>query len=139
VVRPGGPRCGCRAHGCLEAMASAAAIARRYTELTGRPVTGANEVVAGLGRDPAADRVWAEATSALADGLLTATTLLAPGGIVLGGGLAAAGDLLLAPVTAAMRARATAVTVPPLTATTLAGRAGVLGAALLARGVLTAG
>jgi glucokinase len=32
VVRPGGPVCGCGNRGCLEAVASAAAVARRYAE-----------------------------------------------------------------------------------------------------------
>ena len=35
VVRPGGPPCGCGARGCLEAVASASAIGRRYAELAG--------------------------------------------------------------------------------------------------------
>ncbi|MEV4481108.1 ROK family protein [Micromonospora coxensis] len=33
LVRPGGPRCGCGRPGCLEAVSSASAIGRRYTEL----------------------------------------------------------------------------------------------------------
>ncbi|WP_243704967.1 ROK family protein [Micromonospora sp. KC723] len=33
LVRPGGPRCGCGRPGCLEAVASASAIGRRYTAL----------------------------------------------------------------------------------------------------------
>ncbi|TDC77760.1 ROK family protein [Micromonospora sp. KC606] len=34
LVRPDGPRCGCGRPGCLEAVSSASAIGRRYTELT---------------------------------------------------------------------------------------------------------
>lgn len=52
VVRPDGPVCGCGARGCLEAVASASAVARRYRELSGREVEGAREVVARLGVDP---------------------------------------------------------------------------------------
>lgn len=132
VVRPGGPVCGCGARGCLEAVASAAAVARDYRERSGRDVSGAHEVVARLGRDRDADLVWAEATCALADGLLMATALLAPGAIVLGGGLAEAGAALVDPVTASMKERATAVTVPPLLTAALGSRAGVVGAGLVA-------
>jgi glucokinase len=132
VVRPGGPLCGCGVRGCLEAVASAAAVARAYTELAGRPVAGAQDVVALLGKDPAADAVWDEAAGALGDGLLAAIALLAPGGIVLGGGLAMAGRALLDPVEAWLRTRATAVQVPPLLTAALGARAGVVGAALIA-------
>ncbi len=132
VVRPGGPVCGCGARGCLEAVASAAAVARAYGERTGHEVAGAHEVVALLGRDRDADEVWAAATSALADGLLMATALLAPGAIVLGGGLAEAGSALVDPVTAWMKERATAVTVPQLLTAALGTRAGVVGAGLIA-------
>ncbi|MBY8873107.1 ROK family protein [Micromonospora sp. PLK6-60] len=37
LVRPDGPTCGCGRPGCLEAVASAAAVARRYAELAGTP------------------------------------------------------------------------------------------------------
>jgi glucokinase len=133
VVRPGGPVCGCGARGCLEAVSSAAAVARTYRARTGREVSGAHEVVALLGQDPHADEVWAEATSALADGLLMATALLAPGAIVLGGGLAQAGPALVDPVTGLMKQRATAITVPPLLLAAHGTRAGVVGAGLVAR------
>lgn len=133
VVRPGGPVCGCGARGCLEAVASASAVARAYRERSGRAVTGADEVVALLGRDADADAVWAEASSALADGLLMAVALLAPGAIVLGGGLAQAGAALVDPVAALMKERATVLTAPPLLTAALGSRAGVVGAGLLAR------
>ena len=132
VVRPDGPVCGCGARGCLEAVASASAVARDYRDRTGRDIAGAREVVALLGQDPDADAVWDAATSALADGLLMATALLAPGGIVLGGGLAEAGSALVDPVSARMKERATAVTAPPVRTAALGTRAGVVGAALLA-------
>lgn len=132
VVRPDGPLCGCGARGCLEAVASASAVARAYRERSGRDISGAHEVVALLGRDADADAVWQEATSALADGLLMAVAVLAPGAIVLGGGLAEAGAALVDPVTAWMEERATALTVPPLLTATFGSRAGVVGAGLIA-------
>ncbi|WP_420113432.1 ROK family protein, partial [Pseudactinotalea sp.] len=44
VVNPAGPACVCGANGCLEAIASTAAIARRYAAATGTSVAGSREV-----------------------------------------------------------------------------------------------
>lgn len=139
VVRPDGPVCACGARGCLEAIASARAIADRYEDLSGRPVDGAAGVRALLGRDACADQVWDDAVDALADGLLTAVTLLAPSRVVLGGGLSQAGPALIAPVRDLMVRRARVVSVPPIVAGDLGSRAGVLGASLLQGPVRVAG
>ncbi|MFC0527739.1 ROK family protein [Phytohabitans kaempferiae] len=126
VVRPGGPRCGCGARGCLEAVASAAAIARR----AGRP---APEVVArAAAGDPAAAAVWRDAVEALADGLLTVQALLDPQVVVLGGGLSRAGEALLGPLRAALRERLTFQREPRIVGAALGDEAGCLGAGLLA-------
>lgn len=132
VVRPDGPLCQCGARGCLEAVASASAIARSYAERAGRDVAGAHEVVDRLDVDPVAAEVWDEAASALADGLLSVCALLAPGAIILGGGLAEAGEALTGPVTTYLKERAHVVPVPPVVTASLGSRAGVVGAALLA-------
>jgi glucokinase len=134
VVRPEGRACPCGAVGCVETVASATSIARAYTERSGRVVAGAADVVGRLGADPIAEEVWGEATSALADGLVTVCTLLAPGEIVLGGGLSEAGDVLVDAVRAAMRERSHVSTVPPIRASVLGSRAGLIGAARLALG-----
>src|SRR6478609_5516059 len=60
AVRSGVP-CACGRDGCLEAVASAAAIARRYTELSGHEVTGARDVVERLSTDAFARQVWQDA------------------------------------------------------------------------------
>jgi glucokinase len=133
VVRPGGPACGCGRRGCVEAVASAASIARRYTELSGTPVGGALAVRQRLGSDPVADAVWAEAVDGLADGLLTALALLGPSRVVVGGGLADAGEALLTPLRAALAARATVEHVPEVVPAALGARAGLVGAALAAQ------
>jgi glucokinase len=41
IVDPAGPVCGCGSRGCLESIASAGALVRRYTELTGIRPSGA--------------------------------------------------------------------------------------------------
>jgi glucokinase len=133
VIRPGGPPCGCGARGCLETVASAAAIGRRYAELSGRADATAVDVAAraAVGTSLAA-KVWAEALAALADGLLTAQALIDAGTIVLGGGLAGAGDRLLTPLRAALDERVTFHRLPRLVPAALGDTAGCLGAALLA-------
>jgi glucokinase len=132
VVRPGGARCGCGQAGCLEAVASAAGVGRRYAELTGTPATAAEVVTLARAGEPAAARVWTETVDALADGLVTAQALLDVRTIVVGGGLAEAGAELLDPLRAALRQRLTFHREPRLVRATLGDEAGCLGAALLA-------
>ncbi len=131
VVRPG-TTCGCGGDGCLEAVASASAIARRYADLSGRPVTGARDVLDRLADDEVARRVWSDAVDALADGLITVALLFGPALVVIGGGLGQAGDRLLDPLRAALAVRARVASPPPLATARHGSRAGVVGAALLA-------
>jgi glucokinase len=136
VVRPGGPLCACGRHGCLETIASAGAIARRYASASGREVAGAHEVVDLVATDPLAAEVWTSAIDALADAFLFVSAVLAPGEIVLAGGLAEAGDRLVSPVAAAMAARTGVLNPAPVRTSSLGSRAGVLGAGLLALDLL---
>jgi glucokinase len=137
VVRPGGPACGCGSHGCLEAVASAAAVARRYTEASGRPATADEVAALAAAGDPVATWVWRETVDALADGLLTGQALYDAEVIVVGGGLAEAGDQLLVPLGVALRARLTFHREPVLVRAALGDEAGCLGAALIALDTLT--
>nr|WP_231935224.1 ROK family protein [Micromonospora viridifaciens] len=132
LVRPGGPRCGCGRPGCLEAVASASAIGRRYAELAGAPATAAEVADRAAAGEPLADRVWREAVEALADGLATGQALFDVATIVLGGGLAQAGAQLFDPLRVALRERLTFHREPRLVAAALGDEAGCLGAALLA-------
>jgi glucokinase len=132
VVRPDGPRCRCGARGCLESVASAAALERRYAALTGVTATAADVCARAADGEPAASAAWREIVEALADGLVTAQALLDPAVIVLGGGLAEAGEALLTPLRAAVRARLTFHREPVLARAALGDEAGCLGAALLA-------
>jgi glucokinase len=132
IVRPGGPKCGCGARGCLEAVASAAAIGRTYAERTGTPATAADVAARAAAGEPAARAVWAEAVDALADGLRAAVTLNDPEVVVVGGGLAEAGYTLLAPLDAALAGKLTFQHRPAMVRATLGDEAGCLGAGLLA-------
>lgn len=133
VVDPAGPPCACGARGCLETIASAAAIARRYAERTGRAVDGAAEVARRVAAGEGAARtVWDEAVEALAHALATCTSLLAPEVIVVGGGLAESGELLLAPLRRALEARLSFHRRPRVVRSRLGDTAACRGAALLA-------
>ncbi|MEV3987768.1 ROK family protein [Streptomyces sp. NPDC049837] len=141
VVRPGGERCHCGARGCLETVASASAIARRYSRATGRCGITARDV---QGRAQAGDAkaaaIWSEAVEALADALTTAITLYDPERVVIGGGLSGAGESCLAPLRAALAERLTFQArfraVPQVVAARLGDRAGCMGAAYLAQDLL---
>jgi glucokinase len=126
--------CPCGATGCLETVASAASIARRYSERSGREVGGALDVAARLGSgDPDARAVWDEAVDALAFVLAVTAGVAAPELIIVGGGLSGAGDVLLAPLRRKVAARVTPPQrQPELVPAALGEQAGLLGAALLA-------
>jgi glucokinase len=136
VVRPGGPKCGCGLVGCLEAVASASAVERRYAELAGDSLTAA-QVSARIDTDPHAAQVWRETVDALADGLLTGQALYDAELIIIGGGLAESGETLLGPLREALSAKASFHRVPEIVKAKLGDEAGCLGAALLALELLS--
>jgi glucokinase len=127
-VHPDGDACACGQRGCLEVYASAAAIARRYTARTGI-VLSTVEIAARLDTDPDAAAVWHDAVDALALALATDVLVRDPAVIVLGGGLAEAGDVLFAPVRAALAGRLAWRAAPPIVGATLGAAAGQIGAA----------
>jgi glucokinase len=131
-VVPDGPRCGCGRYGCLEALASAAAVARRYAAATGTTADAAQVVARAVAGEPAAVTVWTETVGWLAEGLTTAVRLLDPEVIVVGGGLAEAGDALFDPLRTAVAERIAFQTMPRLVPAALGDEAGCIGAALLA-------
>ncbi|TDD30545.1 ROK family protein [Actinomadura sp. KC06] len=129
VVRPNGEDCPCGNKGCLETYASAAAISRRY----GKNVPTA-EVIDRAGKNEVeASQVWSDALDTLADGLAATTLLLDPALIVIGGGLAQAGEALLSPLSTRLADRLKFRPSPPLLLTQLDDQAGVKGATLLAQ------
>ena len=131
-VWPDGEPCACGQIGCLETYASASAIARRYRALGGAGAPVAAEIAARLALDPIAARVWDDAVQALSIGLTTATLLLDPAVIVIGGGLAEADAVLLDPLRLALTRRLAWRPAPPILRSTLGGGGALLGAAILA-------
>ncbi|GGQ47631.1 MULTISPECIES: ROK family protein [Streptomyces] len=133
VVRTGGAECPCGQRGCLERYASASAVSRAWAEASGGPDADAADCARAVASgDERAVRVWQEAVDALADGLVTALTLLDPRTLIIGGGLAEAGETLFTPLREAVRRRVTFQKLPSLVPAALGDTAGCLGAGLLA-------
>ncbi|MFF7881996.1 ROK family protein [Streptomyces sp. NPDC020794] len=133
VVRPGGTPCPCGQHGCLERYASAAAVSQAWAEACGDPEADAADCAKAVeSGDARAREVWQDAIDALADGLVTALTLLDPRTLIIGGGLAEAGETLFTPLRAAVERRVTFQKLPSLVPAALGDTAGCLGAGLLA-------
>jgi glucokinase len=128
--------CVCGGTGCLEAVASGPAIARRYVRRTGQEST-ADAIAALVAEDdPDATAVWAETIGWLGTALAAATALVAPEVIVIGGGLSRAGRLLLDPLAEDLDRRLTFHRRPRLTTATFSDEAGCVGAGLWARDLL---
>lgn len=133
VVRPGGPACGCGQHGCLETLASASAVSRAWAAASGDPDADAAHCAKAVeSGDLRAREVWLAAIGALADGLVTAITLLDPRTVIIGGGLAEAGETLFTPLRTAVEERVTFQRLPEIVPAALGDTAGCLGAGLLA-------
>ncbi|MFH8467443.1 ROK family protein [Streptomyces sp. NPDC017991] len=133
VVRPGGAPCPCGQRGCLERYASAAAVTEAWAEASGdRDADAADCAKAVESGDTRARTVWQDAVDALADGLVTALTLLDPRILIIGGGLAEAGETLFTPLRAAVERRVTFQKLPSIVPAALGDTAGCLGAGLLA-------
>jgi glucokinase len=129
-----GPACACGGRGCLEAVASAGAIARRYAQASGQVVSGAKDVLdRAAGGDACAGEIWESALDALALDLSHTIALLAPEAIVIGGGLSQAGAALFEPLERRLDAILTFHRRPKLLRASIGENAGVIGAALRAR------
>lgn len=111
----------------VEDVASAAAIARRADAPDARTVVRRMQM-----GDKTANQVWEEAIEALAQALTALTVVTAPNLIVLGGGLAQAGELLLTPLARSLREKIPHLRQPDLVVSGLGDRAAALGAALIA-------
>nr|WP_273377993.1 ROK family protein [Actinopolymorpha pittospori] len=144
VVDPDGQRCSCGQRGCLATIASATAVVRRYAERTGgaehpdgTPALSARDVAQrARAGDPAAAAVWADAVGALGRSLAIAVTVFGSELVVLGGGLALAGDQLIGPVQDSLDEWLTFQRRPRVVRAAMGAESGVLGAALLGRAAL---
>jgi glucokinase len=149
VIDQAGPPCqgNCPNRGCVEALASGTALAREGRiaaehhpdSALGRALAGGETVdgklvtEAAIGGDGIAVEVLATIGRRLGVALSSLANIFEPDVIVVGGGVAAAGDLLLEPARGELRARA----LPPMSGTpvvpaALGPEAGMIGAAEMA-------
>ena len=101
IVDPAGRHCTCGTQGCLEAMVCSAAVSERAGGRAVRDV-----VNDARRRERLAVDALAETGRWLGLGLASLVPIFAPDRIVVGGGVAAAGELLLEPTRASFRAHA---------------------------------
>ncbi|MCH8571630.1 ROK family protein [Nesterenkonia sp. AY15] len=127
---PNGRPCSCGQFGCLEAYASASAVLAGYIA-AGGTADSAEEVAALVGTDALADEAWSEAVNALAKGIIMLTATLDPAEIIIGGGLSAAGPVLLDPLREKVGNLLGWRDSPAISTSHAGPRAGLIGAALL--------
>jgi glucokinase len=150
---PDGVLCGCGNRGCLEAYGSGTALVREARAAAARGAAGTGPLLELAGGDPAVitgpmvtalahsgDRFCVERLAELGrwlgEGIASLVAVLDPAVVVIGGGVSAAGDLLLDPVRTAFEGQLTGRGYRPVAEVRpgrLGNRAGLIGAADLAR------
>jgi glucokinase len=150
VIQADGPPCqgNCPNHGCVEALASGTALGREGRAAAesapdsvlgkmlaeGKEVDGRAVTEAALAGDEVATGVFDLIGSRLGVACATFANVFQPDAIVVGGGVIAAGDLLLEPARREMRRRAlNPMNRTPILEATLGNDAGMIGAAAMAR------
>ncbi|WP_090639757.1 ROK family protein [Paenibacillus sp. UNC496MF] len=131
-------RCNCGGYGCLETIASATGIARLGAEAAangripllhspdGR-ITARDVYLAAMAGDSAAADIFRFVGATLGSKLTTAVYLLNPEMIIVGGGAAAAGELLLGPLREAIYGKYRFEVKPAVVAAALGDSAGLYG------------
>ncbi len=141
----GGPICGCGDTGCMEAFASGPAIvamaeeyilggkSTKYRELANPDITPYIVAEAAKQGDVVAKRIYETIGEYIGIGMASVVNLLNPEKIVIGGGVADAGDLLLDPIKKALKERAMPIQgeCVQVVSAELGNTAGVIGASLL--------
>lgn len=147
----GGPICGCGDTGCLEAFASGPAIvAMAQDYIKGGKSTKFREMAAAEGGeitpymvakaaeegDPVAKRIFEIVGEYIGIGLTSVINLLNPERVIIGGGVAESGELLLAPIRKTIKERAMVVAgnAVEIVPAQLGNSAGVIGASMLIEG-----
>jgi glucokinase len=127
TIDPDGPLCGCGNHGCVEAFARADQIAAACGTATAEA-----GVAAARAGDARAIEGLARIGRYLGIGIANAVTVISPDRVVIGGGIAAAGDLLLDPIRAELQRRVQTTSLDAVTVVTaeLGTWAGAIGAAV---------
>jgi glucokinase len=135
-VVPDGLACECGLRGCWEQYCSGRALERVTRVALGRHLDGPEVAAMAFAGDEVARQAFASIGTWRGVGVAGLVSAFDPQLVVVGGGVSAVGDLLLAPARAALAdsLQGTAYRpVPPLVAAQSGPEAGAVGAALLAR------
>jgi len=149
TIDTNGVRCGCGNIGCLETLASGTAITREAVAHVARgeassltdivagrleDITAEKVAVAAKGGDPLALGIINKAATYLGMGMVNLVNIFNPEMIVVGGGVAKMGDLLLNPARGVVREKAFPVSAEAVSivSSQLGSDAGILGAAIFA-------
>ncbi len=149
TIDVGGPKCDCGNTGCLEALVSGTAVAKEairrikqgerssLTEAVGgeiEDITAEEVLTAAWDGDSLASEIILKAATYLGVGLANIVNIFNPEMIIIGGGIAKMGDLLLNPARQVARERAFPLStqVVQIVPAQLGDDAGVLGAAVFA-------
>ena len=133
IIAPDGPICRCGNRGCLETLAGSAAILGSLRDAFEGPVTLPEVIASARDGHAGCRRAIGDAGATIGRAVATLCNLLNPQRVVVGGDLAAAGDMLLEPLAGSLRrgaVRSAADDVRVLPAA-LGDRAEVLGAVAL--------
>ncbi len=106
IVEPSGAICRCGNRGCLETVASPSAIAKLLSASNGGPTSTTELIALVRDGDRGAIRAMEDAGDAVGRALAQAVTIVNPELVVIGGELAAAGDVLVAPIRRAVQRNA---------------------------------
>jgi glucokinase len=135
-VQSDGRRCECGLSGCWEQYCSGNVLPRLTAAERPELVDGPAVTAAARAADPVACAAFKQVGEWLGVGVACLVAAFDPAMVVVGGGVSAAGDLLLDPAREAMIRSTYAAThrhLPPLVPAMLGPRAGAIGAAYLAR------
>ena len=138
TVDPNGHLCHCGSRGCLEAYTSGPALAKQYAAATGEAITGLEVTRRALDGDVGALAVLRSAGHALGIAIASLAMTLNIEQFVIGGSVAKAGELLLAPARESLKGYSfKAVSARVRVGASLLGEdAPILGAAWMARSLL---
>ncbi|MCK4859985.1 MAG: ROK family protein [Candidatus Omnitrophica bacterium] len=113
IVLPNGPKCNCGRRGCLEALCSGTAIAKKARQAVkktphslilklagGKKEAITAQIVVGAVRqkDRLAQQIWQETCYFLGIGIANMINLINPEMVIIGGGVSKAGDILFRPL-----------------------------------------
>ncbi len=119
TVEENGPQCQCGNYGCLEALAGGRAIAEQARSLVARglatqlahlspleDLTAQDVAIAARKGDLAAQRIFNRAGKYIGIGIASLVNLFNPEIVIVGGGVAQVGDMLMEPIRQTVRQRA---------------------------------